>query len=139
MLELVHVAKQHSAGLVKGAVGAPVGDDSRPRSVGPFVVVAHVLPWGSAAGELSPDFDVRPHPHIGLAAVSYMLDGSLTHRDSLGFRQEVSAGGLNFMIAGRGVVHSERFDRVRTLGGTVQLVQLLLALPDGSEEMEPSF
>lgn len=139
MLELVHVARQHSAGLVKGALGVPVGDDGRQRSVGPFAIVAHVLPWQSAPGELPPDVDVRAHPHIGLAAVTYMLDGSLTHRDSLGSRQEVSAGGLSFMIAGRGVVHSERFDRVRTLGGTVQLLQLLLALPDGSEDMEPSF
>lgn len=138
MLQMVHVARQHAAGLVKSALAAPVGDQSRPRGVGPFFVVAHALPFESAPGELPPDFDVRPHPHIGLAAITYMLDGNITHRDSLGSRLEVGAGGLNFMIAGRGVVHSERFDRMRTLGGKLQLLQVLMALPDGSEDVEPS-
>jgi redox-sensitive bicupin YhaK (pirin superfamily) len=139
MLELVHVGRQYSAGLVKSTLAAPVGEEGRPRAVGPFAVLAHALPWESAPGDLSPDVDVRPHPHIGLAAITYVLDGSVTHRDSLGSRQEVTAGGLNFMIAGRGVVHSERFDRVRTLGGKIQLLQVLMALPDGFEDMDPSF
>src|SRR6478735_7633944 len=130
MLETVHAARQFSAGLVRSALGAPIGEQAKPRSVGPFVLVAHALPFESAPGELPPDFDVRPHPHIGLAAITYMLDGNITHRDSLGSRLEVGAGGLNFMIAGRGVVHSERFDRVRTLGGKLQLLQVLMALPD---------
>lgn len=135
----VHASKRFSAGPMTTALAAPLGEDTRPRTVGPFVVVAHALPFESAPGALPPDSDVRPHPHIGLAAITYMLDGHLTHRDSLGSRSEVGPGGLNFMIAGRGVVHSERFDRLRTLGGTLQLLQLLLALPDGAEEMAPSF
>jgi redox-sensitive bicupin YhaK (pirin superfamily) len=90
-------------------------------------------------GALPVDADVRPHPHIGLVAISYVLDGSVTHRDSLGNRYELHAGDIGVTISGRGVVHSERFERKRLLGGGLELFQLLLAMPDGTEDVEPSF
>lgn len=139
MLDFIHPAKQFSAGLIRSAAGSPVGEMNRPRSVGPVVVVGHALPSETAPGAMPPDQDVRAHPHIGLAAFTYMLDGHITHRDSLGNRQEVGPGGFDYMIAGRGVVHSERFERARLLGGNVQLLQILLALPDGHEDVDPSF
>jgi len=140
MIEQTVEARQHFAGQVRTALAAPiVGDAHSARSVGPVVFVAHVLPMSVEPGALQPDFDVRPHPHIGLSAITYMLQGYVTHRDSLGSRAEVGPGGMNYMIAGRGVVHSERFDRLRTLGGCVELLQILLALPDDAEEMEPGF
>ncbi|MBZ0232165.1 MAG: pirin family protein, partial [Deltaproteobacteria bacterium] len=139
MIDSLVDARQFAAGAIRTALAAPVGPDDAPRTIGPFAVVAHALPLASPPGELPPDFDVRPHPHIGLAAVTCMLEGHTTHRDSLGSRQEVGPGGVNFMIAGRGVVHSERFERLRTLGGTLELLQILLALPDGHEELEPRF
>jgi redox-sensitive bicupin YhaK (pirin superfamily) len=137
MIESVVEARTYAAGLVESALAAPLGRDEALRSVGPFAIVAHALPHTVEPGALPPDFDVRPHPHIGLAAITYMLQGHITHRDSLGSRQEIGPGGLNCMIAGRGVVHSERFERVRLLGGTVELLQVLLALPDGHEDVEP--
>lgn len=139
MIDAVLDAQQFSAGAVRSALAAPLGPPSAARSVGPFVVVAHALPWAVAPGELAPDVDIRPHPHIGLAAVTYMLQGHVTHRDSLGSRYEAAPGGVNYMITGRGAVHSERFDRLRTLGGTLELLQVLLALPDGAEDVDPSF
>jgi redox-sensitive bicupin YhaK (pirin superfamily) len=139
MIERVVDARIHAAGLVESALAAPLGRDDALRAVGPFAIVAHALPQSVEPGALPPDFDVRAHPHIGLAAITYMLQGHITHRDSLGSRQEIGPGGLNCMIAGRGVVHSERFERLRLLGGTVELLQVLLALPDGHEEVEPSF
>jgi redox-sensitive bicupin YhaK (pirin superfamily) len=139
MIERVVDARIHAAGLVESALAAPLGQDDALRAVGPFAIIAHALPHSVEPGALPPDFDVRPHPHIGLAAITYLLQGHITHRDSLGSRQEIGPGGLNYMIAGRGVVHSERFERVRLLGGTVELLQILLALPDGHEDAEPSF
>jgi hypothetical protein len=140
VIAAVHDAPVHTgAGQIRSALGAPIGPRDRPRAIGPFAVFIHALPLEIAAGTLPPDFDVRPHPHIGLAAISYLMSGYLTHRDSLGSRVELGPGGLGFMVAGRGVVHSERFDRLRTLGGTLELLQLLLALPDGHEDCEPSF
>src|SRR5205085_93294 len=75
----------------------------------------------------------------GLAPISYVVEGAITHRDSLGNRCELVAGDLGVTISGRGVVHSERFERLRLLGGPFELFQLLLALPDGNEDVEPSF
>jgi hypothetical protein len=139
MIEAIVDARRFGAGMIQSALAAPVGPEQRPRMVGPFAVLAHALPLEVAPGSLPPDFDVRPHPHIGLAAVSYMLDGHVTHRDSLGSRQEVGPGGINYMIAGQGIVHSERFDRLRTLGGRLEMLQILLALPDRAEDAAPSF
>lgn len=135
----VFEARQFKAGELQTALAVPFGAEGAPRSVGPFAVVAHALPFETAPGALPMDFDVRPHPHLGLAAASYVLDGHITHRDSLGHRSEVGPGGVHWMIAGRGAVHSERFERMRLLGGKLDMLQILLALPDGFEEMEPTF
>lgn len=139
MLEAVVDARLASAGLIRTALAAPIGPDHRPRTIGPFAVVAHVLPVELEPGTLPPDFDVRPHPHIGLAAITYLFDGHVTHRDSLGSRHELAPGAIGYMVAGRGVVHSERWDRLRPLGGRLEMMQLLLALPDGAEDGAPSF
>ncbi len=120
-------------------LAAPIEPDGGPRTVGPFAVVAHVNMPVSAPGSLPVDADVRPHPHIGLVAVSYVLEGAITHRDSLGNRRELRGGDLGVTVSGRGVVHSERFERNRLLGGGLHMFQLLLALPDGHEDVEPSF
>ncbi|MCA9678597.1 MAG: pirin family protein [Myxococcales bacterium] len=122
-----------------GAQAAPVGPPERLRSIGPFAMVAHILPVQLAPGELPVDMDVRGHPHIGLAAVTYVLDGAITHRDNLGIRREIVPGAVGYTVAGRGVVHSERFERLRLLGGHFEMFQILLALPDGLEDIEPSF
>jgi redox-sensitive bicupin YhaK (pirin superfamily) len=139
MIETVIDSPRHAAGLIESALGAPIHSSGGMRTVGPFVVIAHVLPLEVEPWALPPDFDVRPHPHIGLVAISYMLDGYITHRDSLGSHHEIGPGGVNYMFAGRGVVHSERFERLRLHGGKLQMLQILLALPDGHEESEPRF
>jgi redox-sensitive bicupin YhaK (pirin superfamily) len=128
-------AKRHPM----GALAAPLGPPDAPRSVGPFCMVAHVVISEPEAGALPVDHDVRAHPHIGLVALSYLLDGHLTHRDNLGSRSELGPGDLGCTIAGRGVVHSERFERLRLLGGRLELFQVLVALPDGHEACEPRF
>ena len=120
-------------------LAVPIGPDDRLRTIGPIAALGLHAPHDWPAQALPPDADFRPHPHIGLAAITYVLHGHMTHRDSLGSRQEVGAGGLNCLIAGRGVVHSERFERTRVLGGTQSHMQILVALPDGREDLYPSF
>jgi hypothetical protein len=132
-------AKKMPGHVGSSAHAAPVGPDDAPRTVGPFAVVVHASIKDTAPGELPVDVDVRPHPHIGLIAISYVLEGAVTHRDSLGHRRELHAGDLGATISGRGVVHSERLERKRVLGGAFQMMQLLVALPDGAEDVEPSF
>ncbi len=118
---------------------APLDSDGAPRTVGPFAMVAHIKMPTLAPGALPVDADVRPHPHIGLTAISYVIEGAITHRDSLGNRRELGAGGVGGTVSGLGVVHSERFERIRLHGGRFEMFQILLALPDGCEDIEPSF
>ncbi len=107
------------------------------RSVGPFVFLDEMGPATFAAGE---GIDVRPHPHIGLATLTYLLDGALFHRDSLGHAQEIAPGAVNLMVAGRGVVHSERSPvPFRASGGLMHGLQFWLALPQAQAEIAPSF
>src|SRR5690349_18224223 len=120
-------------------LAAPIGPEDALRTVGPFVVVGHHREAAREPGGLPVDADVRPHPHIGLCAVTCAIVGGPTHRDSLGCRQELEPGSLGILHAGRGAVHSERFERRRVHGGPFEIYQLLLALPDGAEETEPSF
>jgi redox-sensitive bicupin YhaK (pirin superfamily) len=120
-------------------LAAPIDPEGAPRTMGPFALIVHVKMPVCPPGVLPVDVDVRPHPHIGLTAISYVLDGAITHRDSLGNRRELHAGDLGGTVSGRGVVHSERFERNRLLGGAFEMFQLLLALPDGYEDVEPSF
>ncbi len=107
------------------------------RMVGPFIFLDHIGPATLGPGH---GLEVRPHPHIGLATVTYLFTGALMHRDSLGCVQEIVPGDVNWMTAGRGIVHSERTpERERARGPTLHGLQSWVALPDGSEEVEPAF
>ena len=107
------------------------------RSIGPFVFFDH---FGPVA--LPPDegMDVRPHPHIGLATVTYLFEGEIVHRDSLGYVQAITPGAVNWMTAGRGIVHSERSSKEeRAKGPRLHGIQSWVALPQSAEEARPSF
>jgi redox-sensitive bicupin YhaK (pirin superfamily) len=110
---------------------------ARQRSVGPFIFFDHFGPSEELPGE---SHDVRPHPHIGLATVTYLFDGAMMHRDSLGSQQLIEPGAINWMTAGRGIVHSERRpDHLRDARYMNHGLQLWTALPLAHEEAEPSF
>ena len=104
--------------------------------VGPFIFFDHLGPAVFAPGQ---GVDVRPHPHINLATVTYLFEGALLHRDSLGNEQTIYPGAVNWMTAGRGIVHSERSPADRSQGATLHAIQTWVALPDQAEEVEPSF
>ena len=107
------------------------------QMVGPFIFFDHFGPMQFMAGK---GMDVRPHPHIGLATVTYLFDGSIMHRDSEGNIQEIQPGAMNLMTAGRGIAHSERTPDVQRRDGQKMLgLQSWIALPAGSEEIAPSF
>lgn len=107
------------------------------QMVGPFIFLDQVGPANVPPGG---GLDVRPHPHIGLATVTYLYEGALLHRDSLGCVQEIRPGDVNWMVAGRGIVHSERTpEGERSHGGPLLGLQCWVALPREREEMEPSF
>jgi redox-sensitive bicupin YhaK (pirin superfamily) len=107
------------------------------RTVGPFVFFDHIGPTELAAGR---GVDVRPHPHIGLSTMTYLFDGVLTHRDSLGYVQDIRPGAVNWMTAGRGIVHSERTpEPERSIGQRMHGVQFWVGLPQSDAEVEPSF
>ncbi len=111
---------------------------SRERTmVGPFIFVDEFGPARLPAGQ---GMDVRPHPHINLATVTYLFEGAIEHRDSIGSHQVIEPGAINLMTAGRGIVHSERSPRdARAQGPSLYGMQTWLALPDGREEVEPAF
>lgn len=107
------------------------------RSVGPFVFFDHMGPTEFKPGQ---GLEVRPHPHIGLSTLTYLYEGSIVHRDSLGFKQAIHPGAVNWMTAGRGIVHSERSPEAtgsapRRLMG----LQVWVALPKEHEQRAPSF
>jgi redox-sensitive bicupin YhaK (pirin superfamily) len=107
------------------------------RMVGPLVFFDQM---GPATFDKGQGLDVRPHPHIGLATVTYLFEGQILHRDSLGTVQRIEPGEVNWMTAGRGIVHSERTaPDVRAAGGKLFGIQLWVALPRQHEEIEPSF
>jgi redox-sensitive bicupin YhaK (pirin superfamily) len=107
------------------------------RMVGPFVFWDHMGPTVVAPGK---GLDVRPHPHIGLATVTYLFDGEIMHRDSLGTVQPIRPGAVNWMVAGRGIVHSERTPpELRAAGPSLSGIQSWVALPREQEECEPAF
>ena len=112
--------------------------DGPHSMVGPFIFFDHMGPADFLAG-FPRSVDVRPHPHIGLSTVSYLFDGEMTHRDSVGAQQVVRPGEVNWMTAGRGITHSERFEDLRAKGGRLNGIQTWVALPDGQEEIDPSF
>ncbi len=111
---------------------------ARRRMVGPFVFFDHMGPVEFAAG-LPRSVDVRPHPHIGLSTVTYLFEGEVMHRDSVGSEQAIHPGEVNWMTAGRGITHSERFERARREGGRVHGIQAWVGLPAELEETEPEF
>ncbi|HEY1426139.1 MAG TPA: pirin family protein [Caulobacteraceae bacterium] len=108
------------------------------RMVGPFVFFDHMGPIAFKPG-IPRTVDVRPHPHIGLSTVTYLFDGEITHRDSVGSEIAIHPGEVNWMTAGRGITHSERFDRLRQTGGAMHGIQAWVGLPIEDEETEPGF
>jgi len=107
------------------------------QMVGPFIFVDHMGPVSFAPGT---GIDVRPHPHIGLATVTYLFEGEFLHRDSLGSVQPIRPGDVNWMVAGRGIAHSERTPHeLRAAGPRAHGIQTWVALPKVHEEIEPSF
>jgi redox-sensitive bicupin YhaK (pirin superfamily) len=108
------------------------------RMVGPFIFFDHMGPATFPAG-FPRSVDVRPHPHIGLSTLSYLFEGEMTHRDSTGATQPIRPGEVNWMTAGKGVTHSERFETLRAHGGRMDGVQAWVALPLEAEEIDPSF
>ncbi|THD58430.1 pirin family protein [Phenylobacterium sp.] len=108
------------------------------RMVGPFIFLDHMGPATFQAG-FPRSVDVRPHPHIGLSTVSYLFEGSMTHRDSVGSTEVIRPGEVNWMTAGKGITHSERFEDLRAHGGTMNGIQAWVALPDEAEETDPAF
>jgi redox-sensitive bicupin YhaK (pirin superfamily) len=107
------------------------------RMVGPFIFFDVMGPVAFNAGD---GIDVRPHPHIGLATLTYLFEGEILHRDSLGTVQPIVAGDVNWMTAGRGIVHSERSDpKKRLAGARLSGIQSWIALPERDEETAPAF
>lgn len=109
------------------------------RMLGPFIFMDHGGPVSLSPNQMT-SMDVLPHPHIGLSTVSYLFDGQVTHRDSLGVQQVIRPGEVNWMTAGRGIAHSERFeDPAMLAGGSLEMIQTWVALPQADEESVPTF
>ena len=133
ILQLVHARERDLGGFVVRRVLPAQGR----QMVGPFIFFDHLGPTQFEPGH---GIDVRPHPHIALATVTYLFSGSLEHRDSLGNVREIRPGDVNWMTAGRGIAHSERTPHLaRAAGEKIHGIQSWVALPDGHEDIEPSF
>jgi redox-sensitive bicupin YhaK (pirin superfamily) len=135
MIELVIDQKRKDLGGFEVGRVLPY---AKRRMVGPFAFFDHIGPATFQPG-FPRSADVRPHPHIGLATVTYLFQGEMTHRDSLGFTQDIRPGEVNWMTAGNGITHSERFERLRAEGGPMHGIQSWVALPQEHEETDPSF
>jgi redox-sensitive bicupin YhaK (pirin superfamily) len=133
-LEISLVPVTHDLGAFKVRRTLP----ARERTmVGPFIFVDEFGPARLPAGQ---GMDVRPHPHINLATVTYLFEGAIEHRDSIGSHQVIEPGAINLMTAGSGIVHSERSpEAIRADGPSLYGMQTWLALPDGGEEVAPAF
>jgi len=133
----VEIVLQGRATDVGGLPVSRLLPQARRRFVGPFVFVDH---FGPATLQPNHFFDVRPHPHIGLATVTYLFEGAIVHRDSTGCIQRIEPGDVNWMTAGRGIVHSERTpEDLRSRTVSAHGVQTWVALPLENEDAEPSF
>jgi redox-sensitive bicupin YhaK (pirin superfamily) len=108
------------------------------KMVGPFIFFDHMGPVDFKPG-IPKTVDVRPHPHIGLATVTYLFEGEIMHRDSVGSEEAIRPGEVNWMTAGSGITHSERFERARREGGRMHGIQAWVALPEADEETSPAF
>ncbi len=137
MLEIVIEAR--SAAISKAVKVKRILPFRLRRMVGPFIFMDHAGPINGMSSEPS-SLDVLPHPHIGLSTVSYLFGGQVTHRDSLGVEQIIRPGEVNWMTAGKGIAHSERFEDPSVLqGGGLEMIQTWVALPEKDEESEPAF
>ena len=133
MLQVIPARERDLGGFVVRRV---LPFESR-KMVGPFIFFDHMGPTNFALGQ---GIDVRPHPHIALATVTYLFSGALEHRDSLGTVRVIRPGDVNWMTAGRGIAHSERTPQaLRQSGEQSHGIQSWVALPDGQEDVEPSF
>jgi redox-sensitive bicupin YhaK (pirin superfamily) len=135
MIDLVIDRRQRDIG---GFTVGRVLPFAKRRMVGPFIFFDHMGPLDLAPG-LARSADVRPHPHIGLSTVTYLFDGEIMHRDSVGSEQAIRPGEVNWMTAGRGITHSERFEKARARGDRVHGIQAWVALPREDEEAAPRF
>jgi redox-sensitive bicupin YhaK (pirin superfamily) len=136
MIELIIDQRRRSLGGGLD-VGRVLPFAKRPM-VGPYVFFDHIGPLDLPPG-VDRRVDVRPHPHIGLSTVTYLFAGEAMHRDSLGYEQAIRPREVNWMTAGRGITHSERFERARALGDHLHGIQAWVALPTEDEEVTPSF
>ena len=137
MLEIVIAARE--AAISKSVKVKRILPFRLRRMVGPFIFMDHAGPIQEVSEDAS-SLDVLPHPHIGLSTVSYLFGGSVTHRDSLGVEQVIRPGEVNWMTAGKGIAHSERFEDPAALaGGELEMIQTWVALPEKDEEAMPSF
>lgn len=137
MLDLVIEARAASLGA--GMNVKRILPFRQRRMVGPFIFMDHGGPVKTEPSQLS-NMDVLPHPHIGLSTVSYLFGGQITHRDSLGVQQIIKPGEVNWMTAGKGIAHSERFEDPTVLAaGNFELIQTWVALPEKDEEADPTF
>lgn len=136
MLGAVIAATSKSLG--EGITVARTLPQAARRTIGPFVFFDQLGPLEMEAG-IGREVDVRPHPHIGLSTVTYMFSGEIIHRDSLGYEQPIRPMEVNWMTAGSGITHSERFEKARIKGDRLHLIQAWVGLPDGMEEVAPSF
>ncbi|WAC60119.1 pirin family protein [Brevundimonas sp. SL130] len=135
MIELVIDARRKDLGGFE--VGRVLPFHSR-RMVGPFIFLDQMGPAEFAPGATA--IDVRPHPHIGLSTLTYLFEGEIMHHDNLGYNQAIRPGEVNWMTAGKGIVHSERTDPLkRSQGGPMHGMQAWVALPDEAEEIDPAF
>ena len=135
MLDMIIEARRKDLGGFEVARLLPF---AQRRSVGPFVFFDHMGPVDFPAG-IPRSVDVRPHPHIGLATLTYLFAGEIMHRDSVGSEQPILPGEVNWMTAGSGITHSERFEAAREAGGPLHGIQSWVALPAEQEETEPAF
>jgi redox-sensitive bicupin YhaK (pirin superfamily) len=134
---IAHVVVPRTVDLGDGFSVRRALPSARSRMVGPFIFFDHFGPAEFRAGN---GLDVRPHPHIGLATVTYLFDGEIVHRDSLGTAVAIKPGEVNWMTAGRGIVHSERTGaEKRTTGSPIHGLQMWVALPAAKEEMAAGF
>lgn len=136
MIEMV--IEQRRRGLGGGLEVGRVLPFAKQRMVGPFIFFDHMGPL-DILPSLDRSIDVRPHPHIGLSTVTYLFSGEVMHRDSLGYEQTIRPQEVNWMTAGRGITHSERFEHARAHGDHLHGIQAWVALPVEQEESAPSF
>jgi redox-sensitive bicupin YhaK (pirin superfamily) len=132
--QVIEARRRDLGGFEVGRVLPAVGR----RMVGPFIFFDRMGPADFPPG-IPKSMDVRPHPHIGLATLTYLYEGEIMHRDSVGSEQAIRPGEVNWMVAGRGITHSERFERARREGGRMDGIQAWIALPADQEETDPAF